>query len=255
MSARSPASRRPWLGLLFVIVLVIYAKGKVATSFDSGYSIHLAVSLLEEGNLDLEEYRDVIPPGDYRTLEVDGVLHSRYPVGPSVVAAPLVAAVESVGKYLFRIWDFDAFIRSEPPASVERFIGSFFTALAAVVMFYIARLRVGDGGSAAMLLIFAFCTSAWSVSSRALWQHGPSMLFLAATLYVLMRAREKEPGVAQVAGLFLALAFAMRPTNALAVALLTLYVAKAHTWKPTKGTATTPAQAKNRHSCPVCALA
>lgn len=41
------------------------------------------------------------------------------------------------------------------------------------------------------VFIFAFCTSAWSTGSRALWQHGPSMLMLSAALYLILSAREK----------------------------------------------------------------
>ncbi len=220
-------SRTSLLWLIFAIVLTVYVKGRVATSFDSGYAIHMAVSLLEEGNLDLEEYRDVIPASDYRVMEIDGVLQSRYPVGPSVVAVPVVLILATVGKYVFYIWDLDVFLRSNQPSGIERFIGSFMTALTAVVMFYIARLRLSYGWSMLVLLLFAFGTSAWSVTSRALWQHAPSMLFLSVALYGLIRARD-EPRLSQYAGLFLALAYAMRPTNALVVVSVTLYVLAVH---------------------------
>lgn len=220
-------ARATVLWLIVLTVLTVYAKGRVMTSFDSGYSVHLALSLIEEGNLDLEEYRDIIPPSDYRVVEIDGVLYSRYPVGPSVVAAPIVSILASLGKYLFFIWDLDTWVRHHSPTSIERFLGSFFTTASALMIFFIAKRRLGYYPSLGMMLVFAFCTSAWSVTSRAFWQHGPSMLFLAATLYVLLAARDR-PSAAQYAGLFVALAYTMRPTNALSVVLVSLYVLVAH---------------------------
>ena len=87
--ASVPRSLLPWL--IFLLVASAHLRSKVETSYDSAYSIHLAMSLTEEGNLDLDEYRDVIPAGDYRVIEAGGHLHSRYPVGPSILAAPLLA--------------------------------------------------------------------------------------------------------------------------------------------------------------------
>ncbi|NJL28697.1 MAG: glycosyltransferase family 39 protein [Thermoanaerobaculia bacterium] len=213
------------LCLIFLVVCFTHCRSKVVTPYDSGYSIHLATSLLQEGDLDLDEYRELIPPNDYRVIEVDGHLYSRYPVGPSVLVAPFVDLVETFSKDVFRI-PFASIVQGQP-AGVERLCGSLFVAATALVLFAIARQRLSVGLSLLVVFIFAFCTSSWSVVSRALWQHGPSMLFLSATLWVLLRARE-EPRFAQYAGLFLAAAYTMRPTNALPVLLLTAYVALEH---------------------------
>src|SRR5262249_38064441 len=69
----------------------------------------------------------------------------------------------------------------------------------------------------------AFGTAAWSTASRALWQHGPSMLMLTLALYLIVRARER-PWIAQLAGLPLAFAYVIRPTNSLSILLLSAFV-------------------------------
>lgn len=218
-------SRLHLLALIFFIVTFTHCRSRVVTPFDSGYSIHLAMSLLTEGDLDLDEYRELIPKDDYRVIEVDGHLVSRYPAGPSVLAVPVVGLVKMFSKDVLRV-PFTNVVQALP-AGVERLCGSLFVAGTALLIFLIARRRLEAWPSLLVVFIFAFCTSSWSLVSRALWQHGPSMLFLSATLWTLLRARE-EPRFARHAGLFLALAVTMRPTNVLAAGLLTIYVALEH---------------------------
>jgi hypothetical protein len=72
-------------------------------------------------------------------------------------------------------------------------------------------------------LIYAFGTSSLSVSSQALWQHGPAQLALAAAIYCLIRARD-DARWAGYAGLPLAFEVITRPADALIAAPLGLYV-------------------------------
>lgn len=213
--------------VIFLVLLVSYIKSRVLTPFDSAWSIHTAVSILEERNVDLDEYRDLIKPNDYRTIEVDGHLYNRYPVGPAVVAVPVVYAVS---KLYYRVFleRFTSYLKRASPQGVERFVASIIVALTALVIFAIGRLRQLSIPLALVLVfIFAYCTSSWSVASRALWQHGPSMLMLAGTLYYLLRAEPGDRRMGRV-GLLLAASYTMRPTNALSVLVLSAYVAWKH---------------------------
>ena len=71
--------------------------------------------------------------------------------------------------------------------------------------------------------VYAFGTSSLSVSSQALWQHGPSQLGIAAAIYLLVGGREAERWIG-VSGFPLALAVISRPTDLFLVAPLGLYV-------------------------------
>jgi hypothetical protein len=74
-----------------------------------------------------------------------------------------------------------------------------------------------------LVVVFAFGTSAWSTASRALWQHGPSMLCLALALRALLAARA-QPTWVPAAGLALAFAYVVRPTSALSLIGLSAFV-------------------------------
>jgi hypothetical protein len=210
--------------LVFVVVLTGYVTSRNITSFDSVWSMHTTMSLLREGNTNLDEYRDLIDRLSIRhaTETIDGHLYNVYPVGSSVVAAPLAALFDFAAQ---RAWGFslNRYFQVMVPEPFEMLIASIIMALAVVVMYRIARLFLPPLSSLALTFIFAFCTSAWSVASRALWQHGPSMLMLSSALYLLLLAR-RRPWLVQFASLPLALAYVIRPTNSLSVAVLTLYV-------------------------------
>ncbi len=105
----------------------------------------------------------------------------------------------------------------------QEIIASIIVALTAVVIFLIARLSLPVKQSLLAAFIFAFCTSAWSTASRALWQHGPSMLMLSISLFLILLSRQK-PALIQYASIPLAYSFVIRPTNAISVVLLTAFV-------------------------------
>src|SRR5205814_8294189 len=83
------------------------------------------------------------------------------------------------------------------------------------------------GRAVLLTLLYAFATSAYSVGGRAIWQHTPSMLLLAITIYLLLLAEER-PAMAAWAGIPVALAYTVRPTDSLLVVIVTLYVAVRH---------------------------
>ena len=206
--------------LVFMVVAAIYLLSGNGVPIDSKWSIYTAMSILREGNTDLDEYRPLIAEiNEPHPLEtIDGHVYSVYPLGAPLTALPFVAVVDRLSNGAFA-----ASLEHEIPAELEMFIASVVVALTAALLYGIARLYVSPGAAVCLALIFALCTSAWSVASRALWQHGPSMLWLTVALYLILLAR-RRPALIQLVGAALALAYIARPTNSVSVVLLSLYV-------------------------------
>jgi len=183
---------------------------------DSRWSIHLALSVIREGDLDLDEYRKLIEPGDYAIQKIQGHRYSFFPIGAPLLAVPFVFIYNQINPNTFA-----SIVRVHPVA--QGIIASFIVALTAAVIYLIARLSLTVKQSLLITFIFAFCTSAWSTASRALWQHGPSMFFLSFALYLLLLARD-NPRLVQYVSLPLAYSFVIRPTNAIPIFFLTLFV-------------------------------
>ncbi|HLA80664.1 MAG TPA: glycosyltransferase family 39 protein [Thermoleophilia bacterium] len=200
---------------LFLMALFIYnANGRQMGAVDTIPSRLLPYSILKEGNFDLDEFRFLYAHGVPRNLiQAGGHLVSAYPPGTAILALPF---------YILPIF------ASVPPDSklvtdVEKLAAAVLTALSVALMYATIR-RLSDQKEALILsLIHAFGTSSLSISSQALWQHGPSQLLLAASLYCLVRGNE-QPQWAAVSGLPLGMAVLCRPTDLLIAAPLAVYV-------------------------------
>lgn len=214
--------------MLFILSIVWtthWARG-IVTPFDSKWSIYLTMSILREGKTDLDAYRAVIPEDDYRIERVDGLLYSKYPIGSSVLAIPVVFVFDLLFDSIGHIDLYDHMKHAPPdPAiwAIEALMASLLVALTAVLIYVLARRFLDPKYSLLMVAIFAYGTSAWSTASRGLWAHGPSMLMLTISLYVILRSKD-APQRIQFSSIPLALAYVMRPTNSLSVLLLTVFV-------------------------------
>jgi hypothetical protein len=231
-----------WRALtLFAVLFTIYCVCPIKNGFDSGWTVPVAVSLLREGNADLDEYAPSFPLHEHGLWGQGSHTYNYYPLGPSLVALPFVAIADGFCRVMEHLgagqWHpvqrwrtgFDRVGLIEPSFwdTLELIVGSFCVALCAALLFLVARRSLSPARALLVALVFALCTSALSIASRALWQHGPSMLFLTATLLLLVRAKQDERGLG-LAGATVALAYLMRPTNALSVLAFSVYVAIVH---------------------------
>jgi hypothetical protein len=247
--------RRARPGLrLFLAALAVYGVCPPFTSYDSYWSVPTALSLLRHGTTQVDEFVAGSPKTSHYALEcvpaegkavlhkaaggcVGGHWYNFYPLGVSLLALPVVAAVQGATSLVAAVapragdWvgqpSVAAFLRADlvgGHALVELVCGAFFGALAVWVHFRIAALFLTTRQAVWLTLLFALGTSQWSVASRNLFQHGLTGLLLSVAVYLLVLGRER-PWLVAVAGLPLAMAFVVRPTSGVPIAILTLYVA------------------------------
>ena len=117
---------------IFAVVLAIDYASPVCVQSDSIWSIPTAISLLRQGNLDLDEYRPAAERQPHGTVPVGPHLYPWYPVAVSLVADPVVALLEGVARLalevlphpprVFRNWD--AHFRAEGDIPLDVFAQS-----------------------------------------------------------------------------------------------------------------------------------
>lgn len=222
---------------LFCFAYITHVLSGVIASGDSRWAVPTALSILHEGNTDIDEYPELIHHHDYYWLEeVNGHWYSRFPIGVTLLSVPFVFVLDQTASFVFAHFPgFREYVRAVSPVPlpevtilsvywrIELLIACGFIAAAAVFVYGMARCRLEQGHALLLALLFLFCTPAWSSGSRCLGQHVGSILVLSAAIYLLLAA-ERRPWIVQLSALPLAFAFVVRPTNAIPILLFSLYV-------------------------------
>jgi hypothetical protein len=239
--------------LLFLGVYFFSGLSAIGTSFDSRWTVYIAMSLWHHGVTNLDEYKGPLRESGFygmecvdaqghatplRTDTCQGHWYNGYPIGGPVLTSPLIVVAVEVMHLLHPVigrfhssqpviegFLADDFDQAHPVIEME--VASALLAAAAVMMFSIGRMFLPVNRAVWLALLFALGTSAYSTAGRAIWQHTPSMLLLTIVIYLLLRA-EQRPELAGWAGLPVALSYTVRPTDALFVMVFTAYVAWRH---------------------------
>jgi hypothetical protein len=201
-----------------LLAFVIYNLNlRTITSFDTLPTEFLPISILAEGNLDLDEFpmlheypghKDAKP---YWVQRVRGHYMSTYPVMPAILSTPFYAIPVLLGWFgdlhspggLRRTLTLEMVTKVTASAAVACSVGVLYAALLDLVP---------PGSALALALIYGFATSSWAVSSQALWQSAWSQPLLAAALYCFVRGRRDSRYIVY-ASVPLALSVACRPPD------------------------------------------
>ena len=199
--------------ILFLACIFLYTlNGPTVWSSDTVPARYLPISIINDLDLDLDEFT-FEDKDRYAFNQARGHTVSAYPPWAGVLAVPM---------YLMPV------LRGEdehtlPLLDLEKRSAALITALSVIVVYFTARRLTRERWAWLIALIFGFGTTSFSVSSQALWQHGPSQLFVALTLYCLVRGLN-EPWFSALAGLPLGLAFICRPLNLFLALPLLVYM-------------------------------
>ena len=170
------------LAVCFAAVLVVFVASPVTISADSRWSLHTAQSLLhgEAGRLDA--YTEALKAQQNYAIDlIDGHPRTFFPMGVSFLAMPFVAVMSAINPR------FDSTLKQGIAHGSEKFVASFYGALASALFCWLIWIVFRDGLLAACgLVLFAYATSAWSLTSRGLEQHGPAMLMFIVTAILLV---------------------------------------------------------------------
>ena len=208
------------------------------TNTDAYLAVPTAVSVVHSGNLDLDEFSSLSVRRHYGFIEFRGRHFDHFPWADALLFVPGVLVVDGLS-HIGIGSGATAMVETNTMGALQLATASMVTALVALIVAIVAyrRLtgpeRVRRRAAFAVGAVFAFGTAAWSTASRALWQHGPSMLALALALWWALRLEERSTdgrarGGAVALGATVGVAYALRPTNAVAVIAFTALVALRH---------------------------
>lgn len=213
------------------IAMVYLANGREVGAYDTIPSTLLPLAILRGDGLHLDRFRPLLQvwgrPLPPFVTESGGHIISLYPVGPALVALPLVAPQVIARDRSEPGWDRDlSRVHTESRRMAKR-AAAILTALVAVALH---RLLVGLGlGRVALPAVVATALGSglWSVAGQALWQHGPAALALTLTL-LLLHPHGASRGRIFLGGVAAAMLVMARSIDLIFALVVLAWVARSH---------------------------
>jgi hypothetical protein len=201
--------------LIFLGLLAVYCSNlRVLAAGDSFPTRVLPFSILREGNLDLNEFtweRTRSGRLPYYLHRSDWYLYSVSTIATPIVVTPLyIVPAWLLSHYSIPYDDVRARVLI---VVMERLSAAILTALSALLVFFTLDRLVARNWAIALTLIYGLGTSAWSISSQALWAHGLAALALSVLCWVFLAPEHRPLSFARagLAGVAAAIAVANRP--------------------------------------------
>ena len=203
--------------ILGLTAMCLYmSNGRYIGTSDTMPALLLPLSLIDERDLDFNEFSPVHQPQPYWFVVKKERVVSYYPVMPGILNTITHLMSRQLGLNC-----------QAPCVPTAKFTAAAVTA-ASVSLLFLTLIKLCRHRHTAIVvtILYAICTCVWSVAAQGLWQHGPSLLFLTAALACLVRP--ERIWLFALSGFFLGLAVFNRPTNILLALPATVYVLWSH---------------------------
>jgi hypothetical protein len=238
LPVRSPALESVLVGVVFLLIYLGINGHRVWPSGDTIPSKLLPISILSEHNLDLGEFvQGISIHRRYGLFRMGDQFLSAYPPGAALTALPIYALFSVLFPSSFSSWRWVYAIESGDDLPnvanlMEQYSSALIAALAVVVFFrFSLAVTRSRGLSLWLAAAYGLGTPLLSTGSLGLWQHAPACLFLGLTFLLLLKAQGGEIGRIVLAGLCAGWVTVCRPTGAVILAPVFLWVVKRFRWR------------------------
>lgn len=227
-------SQTTWIAVaIFSFILIVMAFSQVRQVTDSNYSMLVSQSLIEHGSFKLDNYAfprlEPMNRGYYTSngaiyqLELaNNHVYYHLPPGTPILSVPYVALMKLFG---ITATNADGTYNRIGETIIEVSLAGLLMAALAVIFFYTARLMLPTAWSVVVAIGATFGTQVWSTASRALWTDTWGIVLLGV---VVMMVLAHETGKRALNPIWLATLLAwtyfVRPTNAVHIIAVTVYL-------------------------------
>ena len=222
---------------IFLFVLFVFLISRVHQLADSNYSMLLSQSLIHHHSFTLDAYQIPrlaptpqlfhVSNGNIYQLElVDDHIYYFWPPGTSVLSVPFVALMNIVGVSAAHA---DGTYDPSGEVLIQARLAALLMAGLTCVFYFASRLLLPPGWSVLVSLGTALGTQIWSTASRALWSETWGIFLLG---FVVLSLIAQETGRYRLRPALLATLLAWtyftRPTFALPIVAITIYILLYH---------------------------
>jgi len=223
------------LVLVFAVSLAAFALSPNRQLTDSHYTMLLSEELYRHHDFYLDAYFTPpldtaiypgIPPGDaypYMIERVQGHLYYFYPPGSSILSVPFVAVMNHFG--LSSVGPGQKYDQVGELAIQGR-VAAVLMAAFTVCVFLTALFQTGSPGWSYVIAFgTALGTQIWSTASRVVWSHTWGVLLLGLAILYLVGGEQRRWRINPVVlATLMVWTFFVRPTNAIACLVVSVYV-------------------------------
>ena len=207
--------------LVTVAAFAVFYASPVRLETDSFWVVFTARSLVAHGDVNLDEYHEIVERGTgFQVERFEGHVYYEAPLATSLAAVPFVAIASIVdGSGL------DQRLADAHAQPLDGVIAALLAAITTGLGFLVfSQLTSRRWIALVSTATFALGTQVWSTASRTLWMHGPSLLCLMVALLLALRVRRTGTGQLTL-GVVLGLAYFVRPTNVVPLVVFAIWVA------------------------------
>ncbi len=229
MTFWKPSSDTGIAAVLGLVVLGIYlSNGRAVGGGDVVPATVMSVALVRGDGPFLDRFAPLLRDESGRlpgyAEDSRGRAVSRYPIGPAIVAAPVVWPQVMVLDWARPGWEHQGGVTLARCDRMGKNAAAVLTAAAVVLSWSLLRaMGVGRGIALVTALMAALGSGYWPVASQAIWQHGPAAFCLAASMR-LLKAEAPSRGRLALGGLMTALMVACRPIDVVFAGVIGLWV-------------------------------
>lgn len=175
-----------WVIIIYLFVYNLHYEAPVFNQTDSIWNTPTAISIVNNGDLNLNEYSDIFPIAlNVNLWKSKGNYYNYYPYGLSILSAFPVLFIKYYYKWFMNKDIEDKFRTSS--IRLDKNIASFFMAISSCIVFLISfKITQNYINSIFLSIVFAFGTIAFSGTSRGLWQHNGTFFLYFAIIYILL---------------------------------------------------------------------
>src|SRR5579863_4686042 len=207
------ARTRPYILLFLALTVVYHANLRPVDSGDALPASLIPFAIVLDHSVTLDRFAPWLRSHVWYTGSVihpaHGHFFSSFPITGPVLVSPLYLPLAFAG---LDHWDPGSLVTLARIA--EKFAAAAITALSVVVLLLLLKRITTPRWAWPLTLVYALATETWSISSQALWQHGPSELAIIGCFYCLQRwqALRAKHHYLWLCGICATAAFLIRPT-------------------------------------------
>jgi hypothetical protein len=181
--------------IISVTVLSAYlANGRYVGSGDCVPAIYVPIALAWGDGPWLDRFETVLAGPDGRLPgyceKSRGHIVSRYPIGPGLLLAPLVAPQVWILDAIRPGWDRSPETFRMTARRISKNASALLAAISMVMLWIYLRSMFGDSAATFGTLAAALGSGMWSTASQAPWQHGPAVFCLCLVLILIKFGRD-----------------------------------------------------------------